>query len=68
MFEKDWQKLITDHLKGKVKKYIDYSLGWRPGRGETVDFQVFSNYGELYAKLKLRSQEVRVKLELIEKL
>lgn len=68
VFDKDWQKQITLPLKTKVKKYIDFSLGWKPGRGETVDFQIFSNYGELYAKLKLRTQEVRVKLELIEKL
>lgn len=68
VFEKDWQKQITLLLKTKVKKYIDYSLDWKPGRGETVDFQIFTNYGELYAKLKLRTQEVRVKLEVIEKL
>ncbi|MEO5998861.1 MAG: hypothetical protein ABIN89_18970 [Chitinophagaceae bacterium] len=66
VFEKDWQKWLTVHLKDKVKKYIDYRLGWKPGGGETVDFQIYSNYGDLYAKLKLRSQEVRVKLELIE--
>jgi hypothetical protein len=68
LLEKDWQKTSTLLLKDKVKKYIDYNLGWRPGRNETVDFQLFVNYGELFAKLKLRTQEVRVKLEVIEKL
>ena len=41
-----------------VKKYIDYTLHWKPGRGETVDFNIYASYGELYAKLKLRSHEV----------
>lgn len=68
VFEKDWQKLLTPALREKVSKYINYSLDWKPGRGETVDFQIFASYGELYAKLKLRKQEVRIKLELIEKL
>jgi hypothetical protein len=68
LFEKDWQKHLNAPLKAKVKKYIDYSLGWKPGRGETVNFEIFASYGELYAKLKLRRQEVRVKLVLIENL
>ena len=67
VFKKDWQKHISANLKQQVKKYIDNSLVWRPGRNETVDIQVFTNYGELFAKLKLRSQEVRVKLADIEK-
>lgn len=68
VFEKDWQKWITMPLKDKVKKYIDDTLHWKPGGGETVDFQIYINYGELYAKLKLRAQEVRIKLEVIENL
>jgi hypothetical protein len=65
VMEKDWEKYITDAIKDKVKSFIDRNLGWRPGRDETVDFQVFTNYGELFARLKLRKQEVHVKLELI---
>ncbi len=68
VFEKDWQKWITVPLKEKVKKFIDYKLIWKPGRGDTVGFEIYVHYGELYAKLKLRTQEVRVKLEDIEKL
>jgi hypothetical protein len=66
VFERDWEKQISSRFKERVQKFIDYSLGWKPGRGETVDFNIYVNYGELYAKLKLRSQEVRIKLEAIE--
>lgn len=68
VFEKDWQQRITAPVKEQIKKYIDHTLGWKPGKGETVNFDIYVNYGELYAKLKLRSQEVRLKLEHIEKL
>ncbi|MEJ7740461.1 MAG: hypothetical protein WKF97_23840 [Chitinophagaceae bacterium] len=68
VFQRDWEKTITNQLKEKVRKYIDYKLGWKPGRGETVAFTIYVSYGELYAKLKLRAQEVRVKLEDIENL
>ncbi|MEJ7766740.1 MAG: hypothetical protein WKF89_02940 [Chitinophagaceae bacterium] len=66
LFEKDWQVHLSGILKENVKRYIDNNLHWKPGGSETVDFQVYNNYGELYAKLKLRSQEVRLKLEEIE--
>ncbi len=65
---KDWLKLTTRILKSKARKYIDNSLGWRPGSGDTVDVIISSNYGELYAEFKLRSRENRVKLEVIEEL
>ena len=66
VFNKDWEKHITVDLKQKLRKYVESKLGWKPSVAERVVFDIYVNYGELYAKLKLRSQEVRVKLEEIE--
>lgn len=63
---KDWEKQIRDNLKEKTRGYIEKNIGWKPGRSDTVDFNIYVNYGELYAKLKLQAEEVRVKLEEIE--
>ena len=66
VFNKDWEKHITVNLKQKLRIYVESKLGWKPSVAETVAFDIYVSYGELYAKLKLRSQEVRVKLEEIE--
>ena len=66
LFRHDWQKQVTNALKQKLRNYIDCKLGWSPTARETVGFEIYANYGELYARLKLRSQEIRVKLEDIE--
>ena len=68
VFQKDWQTYLTNPLKQKVRNYINLKLGWNPSRGETLSFEIYANYGELYAQLKLGRQEVRVKLEDIENL
>ncbi len=68
VFYDDWKAQITEGLKIRVKKYIDEQLGWRPGGKEDVDFTIFVNYGEVYARLKFRKQEARIQLETIEKI
>ena len=65
VFIKDWEKLVNS-MKEKAKDYIETKVRWRPGAGDHVDINIYVHYGELYAKLKLRGQEVRVKLEEIE--
>lgn len=66
VFNKDWERHLTNPLKQKLRYYVEGKLGWKPSVAETVQFDVYVNYGEVYAKLKLRSQEVRIKLEEIE--
>lgn len=65
VFIKDWEKLVST-TKAKAKDFIETKIRWKPGRGDNVDNSVYVNYGELYAQLKLRGHEVRVKLEEIE--
>ncbi len=65
VFIKDWEKLVSG-TRAKAKDFIETKVRWRPGRGDNVDISIYARYGELYARLKLRGQEVRVKLEEIE--
>ena len=67
VFNKDWEKQITGALKQKLRNYVESKLGWNPAVMDTVGFDIYVHYGELFARLKLRTQEVRVKLEEIEK-
>lgn len=66
VFEKNWLRHITNRLKYKVRRYVDNTLQWRPANSETVDCQFYSHFGETHALIKLRNQEVRLKLEDIE--
>lgn len=66
VFEKNWLRHITNRLKYRVRRYIDNTLQWHPAGGETVECQFYSHFGETHAMIKLRNQEVRLKLEDIE--
>lgn len=66
VFEKNWLRHITNRLKYRVRRYIDSTLQWRPSNSDTVECQFYSEFGETYAMIKLRNQEVRLKLEDIE--
>lgn len=66
VFEKNWLRHITNRLKFKVRRYIDNTLQWHPANSDTVAFRFYSQFGETHAAIKLRNQEVRLKLEDIE--
>ncbi len=53
-------------LDKKIKAYIEYRLNWFPARQDEVSFTLDVQFGEVYARLKFRSREVKVKLEDIE--
>lgn len=66
VLEKDWERFISKPLKLKIRNYIENRLGWSPGGSETVAFSIFSQFGDLYAHLRLRGREAKVKLQEIE--
>lgn len=53
-------------LDKKIRAFIEYKLHWRPGSQDEVRFGLDVQFGEVYAKLTFRSQEIKVKLEEIE--
>lgn len=63
---RDAEYRVKKLLDKKVRAYIEYILGWRPGREYGVSFQLDVQFGEVYARLKFRSKEIKVKLEEIE--
>lgn len=62
VLEKDWESYISKPLRLKIKNYIENRLGWVPSGNETVAFSIFSQFGEIYAHLKLRNREAKVRL------
>lgn len=66
VLEKNWLRHITHRLKYKFRRYIDNTLQWRPATSDIVECQFYSHFGETHALIKLRNQEVRLKLEDIE--
>jgi hypothetical protein len=68
VFRTDWAKHITAPLMQKTRNYIEAELGWKPGRRHEVGFNIYVTYGQVYARLTLKDQEARIKLEDIEKL
>lgn len=53
-------------LDKRLKAFIEHKLNWRPGRSDEVIFDLDIQYAEIYATLKFRSKEIKVKLEDIE--
>lgn len=62
VLEKDWESYISKPLRLKIKNYIENRLGWTPGGNETVGFSIFPQFGEIYAHLRLRNREAKVRL------
>lgn len=54
-------------LDKKLKAFIEKKLNWHPSRQDEVLFSLDVQFGEVYARLKFRSKEIKVKLEEIEK-
>jgi hypothetical protein len=53
-------------LDKKLHAYIDYKLNWRVPGGQTVQFSLEFEFGEIYAVLKHGGRYHRVKFEEIE--
>jgi hypothetical protein len=66
-FQKGWERQITDRIKKGIRLYVA-SLGWQPSRSNGLGTDFYQTFGELYIKLKYKTQEVRVKFEEIENL
>lgn len=64
---KDAEAKARKILHKKIRAFIEYKLNWHPARQDEVVFSLDVQFGEVYAKLKFRSKEVKVKLDEIEK-
>jgi hypothetical protein len=65
---KDADQKARKLLDKKLRAFIEYKLNWHPSRQDDVIFQLDVQFGEVYARLKFRSKEIKVKLEEIENL
>jgi hypothetical protein len=64
---RDAEFKVKKLLEKRIRCFIDTKLGWNPGRNDDVQFGLDVQFGEVYAKLKFRAKEIKVKLEDIEK-
>lgn len=62
----DWKKRAEKVLEKKMRHYIDHKLKWHPGRNDTVDFDLYPNFGEVFVTIKLRRQQIKVSLADVE--
>jgi hypothetical protein len=67
VFQKDWERLVTDRMREKVRFYVK-GLGWKPDRDENVTTNFEVQFGELFIRLKYGNREAKVKFEEIEKI
>jgi hypothetical protein len=63
---KDAEGKARKILDKRIRAFIEYKLNWRPGREDDLIFTLDVQFGEIYANLKFRSKEIKVKLEEIE--
>ena len=64
--DKKWQ--APSDMKGKIKRYISLRLDWKPKGSETVNTNLFFQFGELFITLKWGSHEVKIPLSDLERL
>ena len=64
--EKKW--MPPADMKNKIKRYVGRFLNWKPGRDDTVETKLFSQFGEVFITLKYQVHEVKIPLSDIEKL
>jgi hypothetical protein len=55
-------------MKGKIKRYIATRLGWNPKGSDTVNTDLFFQFGELFITLKWGSHESKIPLSDLERL
>ena len=63
---KDAEVKARQILDRKIRAFIEYNLKWQPSGQDGVRFTLDVQFGEVYAKLRFRSKEIKVKLEEIE--
>lgn len=66
LFERNWERHITDQFRCRIRRYIEDRLHWRPTRSDTINFHIEMRYGEAYGRIQTRNLEVSVLLEEIE--
>ena len=65
-FYPDYKKKITPILLEKINKYMYRNTNWKPGKGESVGFDIYIQFGSLYATMSYAGEEITVKLADIE--
>jgi hypothetical protein len=64
--EKKWQP--GNDMKGKIKRYISTKLDWKPKGSDTVNTNLFFQFGELFITLKWGSHKAKIPLSDLERL
>lgn len=57
----------SKQMGAKIRSYIDGVLKWRVSRNSRVNAALFSEFGELYIKIRNGSHEVKIPLKDIER-
>lgn len=65
---KDKKWVAPTDMKAKIKSYIDARLNWQPKGSDTVNTDLFFQFGELFITLKWGSHEAKIPLSDIERL
>jgi len=61
------ERHVNHKLKDNMKRYIDANTNWHISRDDGIKPKVSVIFGELFVTLKYRKEELRIKLEVIEK-
>jgi hypothetical protein len=62
----DWKTRAEKILKDKIRLFVNHKLKWHPSRKDTLDFQLYPHYGEVFVTIKLKNQVIETSLADIE--
>ena len=65
LLEQPWRP--SPDMAEKIRRYIGANLTWTPARSDTINAELFTQFGELFLTLRYNAYEAKVLLTDIEK-
>ena len=67
-FYPDYKKKITKVVKEKISRYMYAHTSWKPAGSDTVNVDLYLQFGIMYLHLKYEGEEIKIKFADIERM
>jgi len=67
-FYPDYKKKISKTVKEKINRYMYTHTNWKPAGSDTVNVDLYLQFGVMYLHLKYEGEEIKIKFADIERM
>jgi hypothetical protein len=61
-----WKEKAERELKVQVRNYIARKNLWHPAKKDSVEFELYPHFGEVFVRMRFHNQEIKIRLEEVE--